>query len=322
QAVFSTIAALVLSVLALIGLVVFGYLVLDQLRPPSVVERIVRHTIATRDHQQARLQRVREQSVLGDLPAKTVRAECSGYLVHIDLDALGRALASPRGPVEIEFCAGVGNHIVVGSDLATVRAESASDRERLADAVLDVLRCGRERQLDREPAYGVHQLSSIGWAAATQRDPEAAMVAVDGLHTLLAQWAQERAPVSGPADNADPLPVVYRDTTITEVLSSLASIAVGATQGGQHRTCAQVLNVFAMSLPQLSPDRQRIAVEQVRRALPAATTHPFTAELERALTSLGEVLSDTGYPDFATQLSRVESRLDDQLPTGRQLAPG
>lgn len=318
QAVFSTIAALVLSVLALIGLVVFGYLVLDQLRPPSVVERIVRLTIATRDHQQARLRRLREESVLPDLPAKTVRAECSGYLVHIDLDALGRAVAAVRGEVEIEFCAGLGNHIVVGSDLATVRAESASDRERLADAVLDVLRCGRERQLDREPVYGVHQLSSIGWAAATQRDPEAAMVAVDGLHTLLAQWAQERAP----ANNAEPLPVVYRDTTISEVLSSLASIAVGATQGGQHRTCAQVLNVFAMALPQLSPDRQRIAVEQVRRALPAATQHPFTAELERALTSLGGVLSEAGYPNFATQLSRVESRLDDQLPTGRQQAHG
>ena len=167
-----------------------------------MVERIVRLTIATRDRQQARLQRVREEAVLGDLPAKTVRAECSGYLVHIDLDALGRAAASARGAVEIEFCAGVGNHIVVGSDLATVRAESASDRERLADAVLDVLRCGRERQLDREPAYGVHQLSSIGWAAATQRDPEAAMVAVDGLHTLLAQWAQERAPARAPFNDA------------------------------------------------------------------------------------------------------------------------
>lgn len=322
QAVFSTIASLVLSVLALIGLVVFGYLVLDQLRPPSVVERIVRHTILTRDKQQARLQRVRQVSVLGDLPGKTVRAECSGYLVHIDLGALGHAVASSRGAVEIEFWAGVGNHIVVGSELATVRAESASERERLADAVLEALRCGRERQLDREPAYGVHALSSIGWAAATERDPEAAMVAVDGLHTLLAEWAQERAPVDGPADNVDLLPVVYRDTTITEVLSSLASIAVGATQGGQHRTCAQVLNVFAMALPRLSPDRQRLAVEQVRRALPAATTHPFTAELERALTSLGDVLSDAGYPDFASQLAGVESRLDDKLPAGRQLAPG
>lgn len=317
QAVFSTVAALLLSVFAFVGLVIFGYLVLDQLRPPSVVERIVRLTIATRTDQLARLRRFRDQPLLGDLCTTTVHAECSGYLVSIDLNTLARAVNLTRGAVEIEFCAGLGNHIVVGSELAAVRAESATDRELLADAVLDALRCGRERHLDREPVYGVHQLSSIGWAAATQRDPEAALVAIDGLHTLLAQWAQEPARVSKAADDGDPLPVVYHDTTITEVLSSLAGIAVGASQGGQHRTCAQVLNVFAWSLPQLSPDQQRIAVGQVRRALPTITTHTFTAELDRALTKLGGVLSDTGYSDFATHISHLESRLDDQLPDVR-----
>ncbi len=317
NAVFSTVAALILSAVALVALVVFGYLVLDQLRPPSVVEGIVRLTIETRDQMHARLRRVREEPVLIDLPATTVRAECSGYLVHIDLEALARAAESVSGAAEIEMCARLGSHVVAGSDLAVVRAEHDNDRRRLADAVLDALRCGRERQLDRDPVYGVHQLSSIGWAAATQRDPEAAVVAVDGLHTLLGIWTQKRSPASGPGGDDDPQPVVYRDTTIPEVLAALASIAVGAIEGGQHQTCAHVLNIFAMTLPRLSPEFQRIATEQVRRAIPTATAHPFTVELETALSKLGGVLEDTGHSDSASQLSRVQSRLHDQLPYGR-----
>jgi uncharacterized membrane protein len=313
NAVFSTAVALVLSVVALIGLVVFGYLVLDQLRPPSVVEGIVRLTLQTRAQVQARLRKVRVEPMLVNLPATTVRAECSGYLVHIDLDALARAADSVQGAAEIELCARLGNHIVRGSDLAAVRAEREADRERLAEAVLDALRCGRERQLDRDPVYGVHQLSSIGWAAATQRDPEAAVVAVDGLHTLLSMWAQECSPAGEPADDGGVFPVVYRDTTIPEVLSALASIAVAAIEGGQHQTCAQILNVFAMTLPRLSPEHQTVALSQVRRTLPTAASHPFTAELERALTTLSGVLEDVGYADFATQLSQVRARLDGQL---------
>ena len=316
NAVFSTVVALVLSVLALVGLVVFGYLVLDQLRPPSVVERIVQHTLATRAAQLSRVRQLRREPLLEDYPTTIVHAECSGYLVDIDLDALGRAVTATKGEVEIELLAGLGSHTVVGRELAAVRGENAAERERLANAVLDAMRCGRERQLDREPVYGVHQLSSIGWAAASQQDPEAAIVAVDGLHTLLAEWARERAPVNRPDEDGDPLPLVYCDTTIAEVLSSLASIAVAAGCGGQHQTCAQVLDVYAMALPSLSSDAQRIAVAQVRRAVPAPSTYPLTVELERSLSRVTRVLLDVGYPDFAQELSRIGSRLDDQLPAG------
>lgn len=317
NAVFSTVVALVLSVLALVGLVVFGYLVLDQLRPPSVVERIVQHTLATRAAQLDRVRQLRREPLLEDYPTTTVRAECSGYLVDIDLDTLGRAVTAAKGEVEIEFRASMGSHVVVGRELAAVRGENAAERERLAEAVLDALRCGRERQLDREPVYGVHQLSSIGWAAASQQDPEAAIIAVDGLHTLLAEWARERPPVNRPDEDGEPLPLVYCDTTIAEVLSSLASMAVAAGCGGQHQTCAQVLDVFSMALPRLSPDAQRVAVAQVRRAVTTTSTLPLTVELERSMTRLAGALLDIGYPDFAQELSRIESRLDNELPAGR-----
>ena len=312
--VFSTSAALFFSVVALAGLVIFGYLVLDQLRPPSVVERIVQLTIATRAQQLVWLRRVREEPSFEELPHTVVRAECSGYIVDIDFEALGRALQATAGPAEIEFRVALGNHMVVGTELAAVRANGVSDRERLADAVLDALRCGRERQLDREPLYGVHQLSSMGWASATQRDPEAALVTVDGLHTLLAHWAQQSARESEPAGDADAWHIVYRDCTVAELLSALANIAVGAIEGGQHQTCAHVLNVFAMIIPRLPANDQRRATAQVRHALTTVTRHPVTAELQRALTALGHVLSNNGHPDVAAELARVESRMDDQLP--------
>lgn len=313
QAVFSTAVALILSVLAMAGLVVFGYLVLDQLRPPSVVERIVQITIATRARQLKWLRNVRKEPLLEHLPATTVCAQCSGYLVDIDFDTLRRALDSATGAAEIEFSAKLGTHIVAGTHLATVRADDEGERDRLAEAVLDALRCGRERQLDREPSYGVHQLSSIGWAAATQRDPEAALVTVDGLHELLAYWAQE-SPPQGESDDEDRLPVVYRDRIIPLVLTALASIAVGAIEGGQHQTCAQVLKVFAMAIPRLSPDHQLSATAQLRYALPTATRHPCTEELDRALAELGRTLSENGHLGVAAELDHVESRLNARLP--------
>ena len=225
----------------------------------------------------------------------------------MDLDLLGRALASVAGAVEIELCVGLGSHVVVGSPLAKVRAETPADREQLADAVLDALWCGRERQVNRDPSYGVHQLSSIGWASATQRDPEAALVTADGLHTLLAHWTSADATAGGSDRVAAALPIVYRDKVIGEVLSSLANIAVAAAEGGQHQTCAQVLNVFAMALPRLSPDQQRIATPQVRHTVETAARHPFTGELEQAMTELRGVLSDTECSDSAAQLPQPSS---------------
>lgn len=308
QAVFSTVLALILSVLALMGLVVFGYLVLDQLRPPSVVERIVQLTIATRGHQLKWLRRVRSQPLLEHLPGTTVRSGCTGYLVDIDLDLLDRALRSATGPAEIEFNAKLGSHMVIGTDLATVRAEKDADRERLADAVLDALCCGRERQLNREPSYGVHQLSSMGWGAATQRDSEAALVTVDGLHALLAHWAQEDAP--GP--NGDDLAVVYRYDTICEALKALSSVAAAAIVGGQHQTCAQVLNVYAKAFPTLSAEHQRTATTHVRNTLTTVAQHPRTAELEHALTELSRALEENGHRAMLAELDQAQSRLKDQ----------
>lgn len=310
QAVFSTVVALVLSVLALAGLVVFGYLVLDQLRPPSVVERIVQLTIATRAEQLTWLRRARSEPRLEHLPATTVRSECTGYLVDIDLDRLDRALQSAREPAEIEFNAKLGSHLVTGTDLATVRAEDAAVRRRLEGAVLDALCCGRERQLDREPSYGVHQLSSMGWGAATQRDSEAALVTVDGLHALLAHWAQEAAP----GHDGEDLAVVYRYDTICEVLKALSSIAVGAIVGGQHQTCAQVLNVFALAMPTLSSEHQRTAITYVQRVLATVQQHPPSAELSHVLDKLRGVLTDSDHADVVPGLAAVESRLNDQLP--------
>ncbi|MBV9140811.1 MAG: DUF2254 domain-containing protein [Pseudonocardiales bacterium] len=308
QAVFSTTVALVLSVLALAGLLVFGYLVLDQLRPTSVVQRIGQLTLATYADQRFRLRRFRDAPLLGHLPGTTVRAERSGYLIDIDIDRLVRAITVAQDPVEIEFHAALGSHIVVGSDIAAVRASRAEDCAHLADAILDALTCGRERKLAREAVYGVHQLSSVAWAASTHQDPEAALVAVGALHTLLAHWTEEQTLVRGPADNNDPLPVVYPDTTIEQVLSSLASIIVATGQSGQHQTCAQVLEVFSMALPRLSPHHQRIVVQHLHRVLPTVTMHIFSRELERALAALGRVLYDTGYPSCAHQLSTITSQ--------------
>lgn len=169
----------------------------------------------------------------------------------------------------------------------------------------------------------MHQLSSIAWASATQQDPEAALVAVAGLHTLLAHWAKEHTPTSEPADPGDLLPVVYPDTTVEEVLSSLAgvvvaSVVVASGHAGQYQPCAQVLQVFAMALPRLSPEHQLLPVAQLHRVLPTVATHTFTVELARALAALRQALDQAGFGSCATQLSGVESRLAGQLTGAEQ----
>lgn len=319
QALFTTTAALVLSVVALIGLVVFGYLVLDQLRPTSVVERIVRVTLATRAAQVARLRHLRNAPRLGHLPAATVCAPGSGYLVDIDLDKIADAVSAAADAAEVELYVGVGTHLVMGRPVAAVRAEKAVDRQRLGNAVLDALKYGRERKLESDAVYGVHQLSSIAWAAASAREPEAAMVAVAGMETLLADWARDdRSEESRAQDAGGDLPLIYPDTTVEELLSSLSSVIVASSSSGQYQTCAEVLNVFALALPQLSPGYQSIAVTQLRPVLPLAAKHSFTVDLQHALGRLARVLREGGHQSLAAHLSGIESRMADALGDGRQ----
>lgn len=274
----------------------------------------MRITLATRAEQRSRLRRFQDAPRLEHVRGVTVCAQRSGYITDIDLDPLACAIAAAQGEVEIEFCAQLGSHVIFGSELALVRAEHAADRDALAEAVLDALTCGRERKLDREAMYGIHQLASVGWAAGTdQQDPEAALIAVAGLHTLLAHWTQQDPPISAAAQDGDLLPVVYPDTTIREVLSALATILIATGRSGQHHTYTHILDIFAMALPRLTPDHQRIAVDYLHRALPIATTHTLTPELDRSLTALGGVLRDTNFLTCADHLATLQSRLTIQL---------
>lgn len=311
QAPFSTLLALILTILGLVGLLVFGYLVLDQLRPPAVVDRIVENAGASRARQLERLGRLRSAPQLAALPSATVYASSRGHIVDIDFEALGRWIARVPGDVEVEFFAGLGAHLVAGAPVAAVRAENAADRQRLGDAVLKAVRAGRERQIDRDAVHGVHQLSSMAWAAVNQPDPEAALVAIAGLQTLLAEWTDGRATQPDGADGPETLPVVYPDNTVDEVLSSLSSAIVASSSNHQYQTCAAILDVFATALPRLSSRHQGFAVEQLRRVLPSAANHSYTPELQRELSGLRRAMTAVGHHDLAAQLSGIEARMDD-----------
>lgn len=62
----------------------------------------------------------------------------------------------------------------------------------MAGSVLEAITLARMRASATDPGYAVDQLGNMAWTLGSTgtQDPEGALVAVRGLHSLLAQWAR------------------------------------------------------------------------------------------------------------------------------------
>jgi uncharacterized membrane protein len=318
--VYGAAITLILTVVALIVLLLLIHGTIDQMRPQSVVRSIHELALRARERELVMLGRTRpwRHSDPGT-PERVVTVQDSGYVVTVDVGALGETAAAAGDDVEVLVEGTLGAYLVFDDVLARLVGVDPDDgswdnRLRSAFGLDDI------RDVEVESGYATDQLENIAWAAASssQQSPQTAIVAVRALRDLLTRWleAGERDR-SDRADQCDALPVVYLDGVVSRVVYSLATVIVASAESRQAQTCAELLHAFTGVLPRLHNEHERALFDDALSSiLPAVIQHAETPRLQQALRSLERVMAEHDHD--GTRIAEVRHLLAEAT---RQLMP-
>ena len=305
--VFSTLLALLLTCSALVLLILLMYTTLNQMRANRIVEAIHDLTLASRERQYRLLTRTRRRSLQPSaMVTRRVLSDNNGYVANLHLDLLAKAVGG-RDDLEVEFFVSIGDYVCFHDTIAEIRAGSDAIVATVEQAVLEAIDLERQRNMHVDPGYGVTQLATIGWTSTSTAlsNSSPALSCLRSLRDLAARWSEEQLP----AQAEDSLPVVYRDRVLERVIDAFESIGVAASEAMQHRCCAEVLNAFSRSYARLPEELKPRAEDAVRRMLSSLGDHVLTADVDRALLLLVDVLFEAGRTDTAREVRTAHARL-------------
>ena len=318
--IFGALIAVLLTAIALCLIVVLIYTTIDQMRPSMIVKAIHGHVLKARKAQLSLLQATRRPTVAATLcPAKRIVSQRRGYVTLINVDRIARAVTDAEGGqdgsasshpgIEVELRVAVGSHVAYHDLLAEVRSDShlADARaDTLAKAVAAAIKMEDERDLDRDPAFGIEQLAIIGWTSVStaRSNPHPGILVCQALRDILARWSEQGA---SPEDRSSR--VVYDDHVPSAALSTLETLAVVASESMQHQTLAEIMRIFAILLPDLPPGRVDQVADIVLRSLSALGEHVLTRELESALEILSQALAAADRDATAEAVTRATDSL-------------
>ncbi|GII03668.1 hypothetical protein Pta02_56760 [Planobispora takensis] len=299
--------ALVLAAGALVLLVFMGYVMIDQMRPTSVVRSIQELAFRARLRQLPLLARSRTGPRLtGDSVPVTTQA--TGYVVDISTARLQELLAPTGEEVEVAFQVRIGDLLAYGDTVARIRGGTEQQRRHVADRVLGCVTIDRIRNADVDPDHAVEQLGNVAWAAtSTRQNPDVALASVGALRDLSARCAAAGVPDA--EVYGGPLPVVYDDAMQRRIVAALVDLVVVSTSSRQHQTCAVALSTLAEILPQLDDRDRDVAVLSLQRALPATLSHVASVEMGRGLAKLRAAFDAIGREEMADQVRDMGPRL-------------
>ncbi|GAA3446220.1 hypothetical protein GCM10018955_56580 [Planomonospora venezuelensis] len=299
--------ALALAAAALVLLVFMGYVMIDQMRPTSVVRSIQDLAFKARLRQLPLLARSRARPLLDGEPVP-VTTRATGYVVDISTARLAKLLAPTGDAVEVAFQVRIGDLLAYGDTVARIRGGSEAQRRTVADNVLDCVTIDRVRNADVDPDHAVEQLGNVAWAAtSTRQNPDVALASVGALRDLSARCAAAGIPDA--QAYGGPLPVVYDDAMQRRIVAALVDLVVVSTSSRQHQTCAVALSTLAEILPQLGERDRDVAVRSLQRALPATLSHVASVEMGRGLAKLRAAFDTIGREDMADQVRDMGPRL-------------
>jgi uncharacterized membrane protein len=306
--VYGATLTLLFAVSALYVLLLLIYSAIEQMRPSSILESIHDHTLLARERQKPLLQRTLRRSQGTGSTRRTVRAASDGFVSTIDLDAIASALRHAPG-AEVALHLPIGAYAAFGDPLAEVRAWPADDIEKLVEVVGPAIRLERERNLDRDPAFGIEQIETIAWTtiSTSKQDPNPGLEAVRNLRDLLARWAV--ANHYGEETTDQRLAVVYPDDVMERLLGTIESLTVVASESMQHHVYADILRGFATTLDRLPPPLAKRAEEVVLRSLAGLGDHVLSAELEDALSAVAGALEQASLLEGAEAVRAARSEL-------------
>lgn len=323
--IFGATLALLFAVSALYVLLLLIYSAIEQMRPSAILESIHDHTLRARKHQLTLLRRTRRQPEGQGAARHTVRAPSDGFVTAIDLDAIAKAFKS--APLaEVVLSLPLGGYAAFGDPLAAVRAAPADDVAVLMKTVAGAIRLERERDLERDPSFGLEQIETIAWTtiSTSKQDPNPGLEAVRNLRDLLARWAVADPEETGEADQ-ERLAIVYPDDVLERLMGTIESLTIVASESMQHHVYADILRGLAITLDRLPPPLAQRTEELVLRSLSGLGDQVLSAELEDALNDVADALAEAGLSagaaavrtaraELATSVGRLNSRAT-RVPT-------
>ena len=284
-AITVALALLLAAVLAFYGLV--GRL-LDLLRPRRIVGQIVDH--AATAIREAYPFAVRDASppAVAQYPPVTsvVRHEGGpGVVSALDRARLVRAATAARAVIEVRF--GIGGYVPAGADLFAIRGAAAQvDSAELRKGVI----LAEERTITQDPAFALRAIVDIALRALSPavNDPTTAVQALDGIDTLLVEFAArdlERGHITG-EDGA--LRLVYPNMVWENVVDlSLTEIR---HYGADAPQVARRMRALLLGLAEQAPAARRPALDDHLARLDAAVRAAYPDAAERAYAEIPDHL--------------------------------
>ncbi|HEX3002725.1 MAG TPA: DUF2254 family protein [Angustibacter sp.] len=284
--------ATLLTVVAMVLLLVLIYVTIDQMRPANVLRQIHRQTLHARALQ-AELRRctLREPRGHGKVTAR-YRADQTGYVTGIDLEALARALErAPRAEIRLNLT--LGQAVTYGDVIATAHDDDEGTARSLADDVRAAIFLDQWRDISRDATTGVSEISNIAWTSGStaKQSPQVARQGLDVLKDLIARSFDEDDG-QGADEATEPLSVVYPDTYCVELLDAVYAQLVVAHESHQHLAAGRVLDVYRSLLPDAPPGvRQRILAD-LERGEALLDEIPGSAMLDEARRALERTIAE------------------------------
>lgn len=306
--------ALLFTIVALYVLLLLIYSTISQMRPNEIMRAIHDHALKGRERQLTLIAKTRRVSPPHASPGRHVNVTSHGFIVSIDVDAIGRSIADAECEADIEFLVSIGSYAAYGDPVAIVHAGEREVSDHLVSIVQDATKLDRLRRLDTDPAYAIEQLETMAWRSisTSQQNPAPGVAAIYNLRDLLARWAVREESTPG---TVDVLPITYPDNVMTQVLGAFESLAVVASESMQHQTCAAILHSLAITFGRLTPAMQAYAANVILRSLAGLGDHVLTIELDNALAALVEALQDAGSTFTANAVRTARDELARSIGT-------
>jgi len=304
--VYGAILAFLLTVAALCLLIILIYSTVDQMRPVMIVKSIREHAVRAREFQSGLLRDTRP-ALHNGLQAghvRRLRSVQSGFLTDINVPALRSACRDRLGAVGVVIVHSVGDYISRGEDVLELHftVEGSAENE---DEALKALRFDDQRDLATDPAYGVEQLTTIGWTSTStaKSNPQPGVLAVLNMRDLVGEWYGSGA--EGPERSTDDFPGVYTDKVPATLFRGFESIAVVASESMQHQTLATVYAALEFCVKHVPLHCVADVEDIIRRTLSALGDHVLTHELQQALARLANALEDRGREPTAEEVRKA-----------------
>ncbi|TPG06557.1 DUF2254 family protein [Sphingomonas oligophenolica] len=293
--VISGTIAIIIVAVALCALVTLIYTTVDQTRASSIIQSIAVAALGTRRRQIDWLAKTQQSR---SRPGNTtpILSHVNGYLRRVDIDALLR-LTTKDPSLSIEIRPSLGDYVPLHGVLALVPTGLALTPETKT-CIRRALVVEEQRDLAQDAAYGVSQLTIIGWTSTStaKSNPSAAKASCQALFELLWQWSNSEQLLPQRSYESR---VFYPDNVADQVFDGFESILIAASESMQHQTLGEVLHALTEGFPRLPLTWRDRAEDIFLLSLDGLGDHLPTRLLSRRYEKVVAVLNDDGRSDGA-----------------------